>query len=426
MKLAIIGSSPIALEAALRFHAHEAALSWFNAEAGELEALYRSTPSSWHECTTELGWKFITETGGRSLIDSEFSWQKWKTHYYMPLVEILRTGQEVRSHQVVSVTKRFLAPQEEVPERSRFHDLFRVIYEVNPEEFIGRQKEMDPATYERLSEEFIQSLQTSLEMYEDFDLVLDMRHETQPVSLAATGRALGEGRIKDKVFYGLDVLRYAPAENTREIALIGSGDLAAETLIHLASWLEDPRMRVFIISNEEDPFEEFLASAKEEVKKQLLGIIEKMHNEFQREVDEFHQKLREWQGLDDFIRVKKPKPAEPIPRLVFFSGHNVTAVDQLIDRRRIFLTIERPDWRRGLKQPENNDLDLKTIGVDEVLGAAGLERPAIAEKLREDEKGYLELVPRRPLFSNGWKEDLNALTAIENEIFELFSPADSH
>src|SRR5690606_16568003 len=145
--------------------------------------------------------------------------------------------------------------------------------------------------------------------------------------------------------------------------------------------------------------------------------IEKMHNEFQREVDEFHQKLREWQGLDDFIRVKKPKPAEPIPRLVFFSGHNVTAVDQLIDRRRIFLTIERPDWRRGLKQPENNDLDLKTIGVDEVLGAAGLERPAIAEKLREDEKGYLELVPRRPLFSNGWKEDLNALTAIENEIF---------
>src|SRR5690606_36007133 len=171
-------------------------------------------------------WKFITETGGRSLIDSEFSWQKWKTHYYMPLVEILRTGQEVRSHQVVSVAKRFLAPQEEVPERSRFHDLFRVIYEGNPEEFIGRQKEMDPATYERLSEEFIQSLQTSLEMYEVFDLVLDMRHETQPVSLAATGRALGEGRIKDKVFYGLDVLRYAPAENTREIALIGSGDLA--------------------------------------------------------------------------------------------------------------------------------------------------------------------------------------------------------
>lgn len=426
MKLAILGSSAIALEAALRFHAHEAALSWFNAEEGELEGLYTSVTGSWDECTTELGRKFLKESGARPVEQEEFSWQKWKTHYYLPLVEFLKIGQEVRPHPVITVTKRFLSPSEEVPHRSRFQDLFRVIYEVNPEEFIGRQKEMDPATYEKLSEEFVQSLQSTLEMYEDFDLVLDLRHENLPTSLAVTGRALGEGRIKDKIFYGLDVLRYCPADHTRELALVGSADLAAEVVIRLSSWLDDPRMRLFIVAHEEDPFEKFLEQAKEETQKKVREVFQKMNDGFQKEVDDFHKKLREWQALDDFVRVKKPKPVEPIPRLVFFSGHNVTAVDQLVDRRRIFLTIERPDWRQGLKQPENNDLDLKTIGVDEVLGANGLQKASVTSFLREKEKGLMVLVPHRPNFKNGWKEDLNALKAIENEIFELFSPADSN
>ena len=182
---------------------------------------------------------------------------------------------------------------------------------------------------------------------------------------------------------------------------------------------------MFVMSDEAKPFAAFIENAREEVKNRLMNLLEKMESDFRREADEFHVQLREWQELDDFIRVKKAKPVEPIPRLVFFSGHNVTAVDQLIDRRRMFLTLEKPDWRQGLRQPENNDQDLKTIGVDMVFVANGLRKISVSEHLRPDEVGFFVIHPHRPSFKDGWQEDLNELDKIEKNIFKLFSPAGS-
>lgn len=427
MKLAIIGSSPIALEAALRFHSHEASLTWFNHESSADYELFSSVEGSWDECTSKLGWELL----GKSLIDTPFSWENWKKYYYLPVMEALKHGQEVKPHKVISVTKRFLAPQEEIAGSSRFRDLFRLIYQLNPEEFISQQKENDPETYKRLSDEFIQSLQSSLEMYEDFDLVLDLRDEDQATSVAVTGRALGESRIgKDMISYGHEALKKAksmkPVPELRELCLVGSGDVAIEILLSLKDWLDDPRSRLFLISHEEDPFKEILSKCKDSTKHQFQSLIEKLDQEFEKDVNEFHQKLREWQSLDDFVQVKKPKPVEPIPRLVFFSGHNVTAVDQLIDRRRIFITLEKPDFRQGFRHPENNHLDLKTLGVDEVLVANELGKEPLDEYLQKKENGFFKISPRRPNYKNGWKEDLNALEGIETDIFKLFSPADAH
>ena len=117
---------------------------------------------------------------------------------------------------------------------------------------------------------------------------------------------------------------------------------------------------------------------------------------------------------------------EPIPRLVFFSGHNATAVDQLIDKRRLFLTLEKPDFREGLKQPENNQLDLKTIGVDRILVMNKLQRPKIETHLSQNEIGYFECESLLPNMKEAWAKDLENLKGIEHEIFKLFSPADAH
>lgn len=427
MKLAIFGSSPIALEAALRFNAHEASLTWFNGDE-MLSPMFESSPTAWSDVTSELGWETLKQSGGSAFDKENFSWEKWFKHYYLPLAEYLKTVQEVKPHKVLSVTKRFLASEEEIKGSTRFLDLFRVIYQLNPEEFINQQKESNPETYERLSEEFVQSLQSSLEMYEDFDLVIDLRDPLKASSLAVSGRALGEGRVsKDKIYYGIDALKkaghYVGSPDVRELCLVGSGDVATEILLKLESWLKDIRSRLFIVSAEADPFQAFLKGAKSATRERVESLFNFMNEQFQSEINEFHQKLREWQELDDFIQAKMPRPAEPIPRLVFFSGHNVTAVDQLIDKRRLFVTIEKPEFREGIKQPENNHLDLKTIGVDEVLVANSLVKENVREFLRSQEIGYYDWRPQSSVLQDGWKEDINALTSIEENIFKLFSPA---
>src|SRR5690606_28412069 len=136
-----------------------------------------------------------------------FSWNEWKTEYEAPLINYLKAHQEVRTDEVVSVSKRFLAPGEKIEGRSRFLDLFRVIYQIDPKNFIEEQKSSNPETYQRLTEEFVKSLASSIEMYQDYDLVLDLRNDLSPASMSITGRALGEGRKSEKIFYGLAALR---------------------------------------------------------------------------------------------------------------------------------------------------------------------------------------------------------------------------
>jgi hypothetical protein len=420
MKIAILGSSPIALEAALRFHFHGASLTLF---AGP------EMPVGWSDeadaFTGHLGKRTLIETGVTTKKTSDY--EEWKEYYRKPILNFLRQHQIVKEHEVISVTKRFLAPDEEIPGKTRFYDLFRVIYEMNPQEFIQLQKETNPELYEKLSAELVGSLQSSIEMYEDFDVVIDGRYPMVTSSMAMNGRALGEKRIDPKkVIYGLNCLNALPEEKDREIALVGSGALAAEVLLQLESWLKDPRMNLFIVSTEAEPFKNILESARPKLKEKLEAILDTMEKDFSQEIETFETKLREWQELDDFVRVKYPRPAEPIPRLNFFSGHNVSAVDELIDRKRLFMTLEHPDFREGFRHPANNMLELKTVGVDRIFVAIDPMKKNVTENLRLLERGFFDLTPVFPDIKDAWTRDLENLKGIENEIFTLFSPTGTH
>jgi hypothetical protein len=423
MKIALLGCSPIVLESALRFHSYEANFSWFIDEP-HMDSFYVLPTLGWSDCTSELGFKNLSSQNfDTTFVKETFSWKLWEEKYFNPLVQILGAFQEIKPYKVISIAKRFLTPTEVIPDYSRFHDLFRVIYQINPEEFIDQQKEVNPETYQRLSDEFIQSLQASLEMYEDFDVIFDFRKAVEPTSMSVSGRALGEERINDeKVYRGLSIFQYSPKETVREVILIGSGEVSATILMKFDNWLVDPRNRLFIVSHEENPYSSFLEKATEEVKNPLLKLLKRMESEFHHEADLFQAQLREWQDLDDFIRAKKPRPAEPIPRLVFFSGHNVTAIDQLIDKKRLFLTLEKPDWRKGLRQPENNHLDLKTIGVDEVVVANDFKKKNISEYSLVNEIGYFILSSKGYVYKDAWRDNLDELQKIEDQVFKLFSP----
>ena len=426
MKIAILGSTPIALETALRFHLHGAALTWYE----DSENFYNFTSQALapDAYISDLGLGILKELNLK-YDASEFSWEKWKSHYAKPLTDYLKAYQEVKSDEVVSITKRFLARGETIPGRSRFLDLFRLIYKVNPKDFIEEQRESNPETYERMTEEMLKSLANTIEMFQDYDLILDLRSDLSKASAAASGRALGESRASDKVSYGLDALAFAktlnPGPDFREIGLVGSDSLSAEILLSLEEWMREKRSRLFIVTTEEEPFSSFLAVADTKTRSKLEKLFQDLDHEFELEVDSFTKKLREWQELDDFVQVKIPRPAEPIPRLNYFSGHNVSAIDELIDRKRMFMTLEKPEFRDGKKHPENNHLDLKTIGVDHILVGHTKKNTRIIE-LDHNEAGFFALVPGKPNVEGGWANDLVKLEGIEDEIFKLFSPASSH
>lgn len=426
MKLAIIGHSPLALETALRFHLHGAALTWY-VDQDNLEHFTSATLPNMH-FTSDLGLGVLKEIS-RTYSPSTFSWNEWTENYAMPLMSYLKAHQEVKTDEVISITKRFLAPGEKIEGRSRFLDLFRVIYKVNPKDFIEEQRETNPETYQRLTEEFVNSLASSIEMYQDYDLVLDLRSDLGKSSAAASGRALGESRATDKASYALAALANAssfkPNPDLRELALIGSDSLAAEMLLHLEEWVKETRSRLFVVTTEEEPFSNYLKVAHPMTAEKLTNLFNYIDAEFLKEIEVFTKKLHEWQQLDDFVQVKIPKPVEPIPRLVYFSGHNVSAIDELIDKKRMFLTLERPEFRNGKKHPENNYQDLKTIGVDHILVSHGKKDVSFIQ-LDSNEPGYFALTPSRPNVRDSWISDLEKVKGIEDEIFKLFSPADSH
>jgi hypothetical protein len=423
MKLAILGSSPQALEFAIRFHQYGAALTWFNCPEDGPEEFQQELLST-EALISDLGVSLLKSLG-KEYAPKKFSWQVWKNDYYAPLSSYLATQHRVRQEEVVSVSKRFLAPGEEIAERDRFYDLFRVIFQMNPQDFIQQQQASNPETFERLSEEFKNSLQSHIEMYEDFDVVIDLRRSNFCSSLSVTGRALGEGRIsRDHLIYGWQALREAQRiaqqpNEIRELAVVGSGELAALIVLALKDWCLDQRMRLFVVTTEATPFADYLTHGPSQRREELRDFLSTMEQDFEREVSEFHLKLRQWQELDDFIQAKISRPVEPIPRLVYFSGHNATAVDQLIDKRRVFLTLEKPDFREGLKQAENNALDLKTIGVDKILVATPFKKRPLEVYLNPKEKGHFSLE------LSHWERDLIQMKGIEDEIFKLFSPASS-
>jgi hypothetical protein len=424
MKLAILGHSPFALEAALRFHLHGAAITWYIDQ--DDFSLFTSPQYEARAFTSDLGIGVLQEMNLR-YTPKAFSWDEWRETYEKPLMDYLRVHQEVKTDQVVSVTKRFLASGEEISGKTRFLDLFRVIYHVDPKDFIEEQKEVNPETYKKLTEEFVNSLASTIEMYQDYDLILDLRSDLSKASAAVSGRALGESRPLDKVHYALDALKKAKVipGDIREIALIGSDALAAEVLLSLSEWLKDPRSNLFIVTTEEEPFGKFLKNADSGTASKITELFAHMDREFESDVKTFTKKLRDWQELDDFVQAKFPRPAEPIPRLNFFSGHNVTAIDELIDRKRMFVTLEKPEFRHGKKHPENNLLELKTVGVDQILVAHSKKNFSVIE-VDQGEQGYLAFTPLKPNESGAWEKDLAIIEGIENEIFKLFSPVDSH
>lgn len=272
-----------------------------------------------------------------------------------------------------SVTKRFLVAGEVPSNRSRFADLFRVSYEINPMDRVEEVATEQPEIFEKLTGEFMQSLKSRLELFEDFDVVIDASEAELIRTLGPGGPCVGESRLREGTLFHLDSLHELKEKiSHHELAIVGDGSVAATALKSLKDWwTQNKEARVFVVTNKGHPFENYLKKTSDP---ELSFFLAQAESEQAIAMDHYRVELAQWEELDDFIKVKKTKPSEPIPRLVFFSAHIVSSVDQLIDKSRTFLTLEMSPWNEAQVQVENNQIEMKTIGVDFLIGACGKQR----------------------------------------------------
>lgn len=402
MKIAIIGSGPLAIFCAQHFDQLGAKVTLFqkNALGGNVRFLLDHFPEM------EVNYQNQNQTKTiKSLWDENIT----------PAITALEEGHLTKAGEVLRVHKRFLHPDETVSDKSRLHDLFRVIYSVNPKEAILKQLEENPDMFKQLGEQVMNSLHLPVESFEDFDIVVEARGlgRTTLGMGPSNAMALNENNIKETaaLLYEKDIFSKLTFEGKKHLVLVGHSESAILALLKCKEWIfSNPKHSLSWVTH---------APVSKKVKNNWLNIeLEKLLHFsqalFDKEKIEFEKKMHDWRDLEDYVKVKIPKPIEPEAKLKVFQGYDVTSVDRLLDREGVFATIETPDFRDYAKAPN----DLKTLPAEAILVACGVDLDdSVAKGIQINEPGFYRLD------ASDLTEGLAQIKLIEEKILAFFSRA---
>ena len=400
MKMAIIGSGPLAIFAAHHFDQMGAEVVLFqkNPLGGNIRLLDQYFPNM--EITFE---------------NKNDSIENFLNTKLIPIIENIEANSITKVGEVLRVHKRFLNRAETIENRTRLHDLFRVIYSVNPKEAILKQLEENPEMFKQLGDQVINSLHTPVESFEDFDLVIEATgYGKPPLPMGpSNARALNENNLKNspELLYGKVIFSKLDFTNKKNIVVVGEDETAILALLKCKDWLFENATNTL----------SWITSAPKNKKHshnwinlELEKLMTLSQSLFDQEKFSFEQKMREWRDLEDYIQAKVPKPIEPIAKLKIYDGFNVTSVDRLLDREGIFVTIEAPDFRNFTQ----SEMDLKTLPADVVLVATGFDsQNSLGVGLINNEPGYFHL--NAQTLDHG----LIQIKEIEEKIMTFFSRA---
>ncbi|OUR98542.1 hypothetical protein A9Q84_03775 [Halobacteriovorax marinus] len=380
MKIAILGSGPLALEAALHFEGLGASVSVFakSGLGGMIRRLYDFAP----ETSLEESWSMLTTGLGRESIglvaslDDVPTVKEYCEQYFLPLVEKGSGEVFVKPGTVQRVHKRFLSLDEVIPGKSRLQDLFRVVFSTDPKESVLNQVKSNPELFEKLGEDVLQSLNEAVESFEDFDLVIDATgtHYCPRPMGPSNSFALNEERLKNNsdIFYGRECLTHYKevTKKSKHIVLIGSGAMSALLLCELDLWLEaDPERMISLITTESKPFEKFLKTESSEILRMMTTeVMGKYFHNLQNDRRQFEKDLFAWRELEPHVRAKHPQPKEPLSQLNVIPCSNATSLDRLLDRDGLYVTCETNAFRRDAKSDEE---EMSTISCDSVFVCTG-------------------------------------------------------
>jgi hypothetical protein len=290
-----------------------------------------------------------------------------------------QTNNEVKiiNEQLLWIQKKAIS-LEELSGKDRMKDLFRVVYEVKP----------DPSSLsDSYSNDLQESLKKELDYFVDVDGVVSFEDKALGVNYTHPSGAPSLGELK---LTSHAAIRYEQSElvlpQIGEVAFIGESYNSLKALKKICHWIDtdsEKKRRVFWISHKSNPWETI-------TDKDLLNFRAKFDQQFEEQVSIFLEKNKSWQELEDYEKVKWPKPKEPIPQLVIFAGHHVTAIDVLLNSEKIYITLERSNLTTVTIQKENAQRELKTISADQFLVYNGLKYQRTWESyLRVDEPGFL-------------------------------------
>ncbi|WP_127718116.1 hypothetical protein [Halobacteriovorax sp. HLS] len=448
MKIAVLGSGPLALEASLHFDQLGASVTIFanNDLGGMVSRVAKFAP----ETSFELAWSSLTTKCGRDSIgllnglEEIPSVGEYFEKYLSSLIKKGSPNIVIKPGSVQRVHKRFLSIDEQVPGKSRLEDLFRVVFTTDPQTSILKQVESNPELFEKLGKDVIDSLNESVESFDDFDIVIDATGSFKDPNPMGPSRsyALNESRINKSsdVYYGRECLKnyIEVTKKSKHIVLVGTGALSALVLSELDLWLEEDKSRmVSLVTTELKPYKDLWESKRcETLALGTMEILKTYYSKLQNDRTQYEKDLFAWRDLEPHVRAKTTEPKEPVSQLNIIPASNVTALDKLLDREGLFATVESHSFRNSGKKSEEY---ISTLACDAIFVCTGHSKStdifnglrvdfdhdkmvARKENGSHDEPGFYTL-GCTTLCKSSLKHGLEQITEIEKEIMNFFSRA---
>lgn len=394
MKIAIIGSGPLALYSASHFY-----------QLGAHVVLFQRSPLGGN-----VRFCYSKKILGEVDYPEKKSVEKFWNEDLVPLIEFVEDKKITKVGDVLRVHKRFLHQDEEVLNRSRLVDLFRVIYTVNPKDSILKQVEENPDMFKQLGEDVLHSLHEPVESFEDFDIVIEAtgRGKSDFKMGPAGTYALNEKNLSkhSHFYYGKEFFHRFEENNCKQVIVVGDDIGAYIAMMKLEDWLF-VRAEHKLVWVKHKPLDKYAFN--------INSLIDREVKDFEHKKEVYEKDVRAWRDLEDYMKAKVAKPSEPERKLTVYDGYNVTAIDKLLDREGVFVTIESPEFR-GYARTSN---DLKTIPCDAVIVQNGVKsNENLGDNLSIEEPGYYLLQ------NDSIKKGVLEILEIEKKILNFFSKSD--
>lgn len=379
MKIGIIGSGPDAAEAAIRFN-----------DIGADVRVYATTPwlERWHKHHQAFG---LDDFGYGASLLSKLEEKQIK----LSLCEVKR------------IHKSRLTLSQAAPEgKSRLSDMFRIVVSENPETGVLKQVSENPEIFNKLGDDVLNSLQEPVESFHDIDLVVCCFDElfTQPGLTPSGAAALNEHRALDSIVN----LKNLWDQNIAAGSLVvvgGNAEALARASGHAGDIVHIP------IDGENGNCEKW------------QELIVESNSKWNADKDLYQKKIFEWRELEDYIRVKVPMPSEPKSKVETIESASIVAVDRLIDREGLFVTIEMGESEDIFTRSFSSILNARKPQWDEhKFKGLALALGTPEQVVTSSEPGFYCLGGTDSTIWSS-KASLNELEEIISDVMKWFRPA---